>query len=159
MSDSLSGTFRVRPPVVSDKSMWSGLWSQYNAFYGRIGETALSTEVVDTTWNRLLDPDNPVCGLVAEGDEIMLGIVHVVFHENLIQIRQTCYMQDLFTTPQARGLGVARALIDGVADMCKTRNVLDVYWHTQSGNADARRLYDRLARDTDFVVYRMSLTI
>jgi len=64
---------------------------------------------VDTTWNRPLDPDSPVFGLVAEDDEAMLGIIHVVFHENLVQVRQTCFLQGLFTTPASRGLGVAYA--------------------------------------------------
>lgn len=158
MSDQPDQSFRVRPPIASDKPSWSDLWSEYNAFYGRAGNTALSAEVIDITWNRLLDLDSLVCGLVAEGDNGLLGLTHVVFHENLIQVRRTCYMQDLFTAPAARGLGVARALIYGVKAMCEVRNVMDVYWHTQSENANARRLYDRVARATDFVVYRMNIT-
>ncbi|MEM8542255.1 MAG: GNAT family N-acetyltransferase, partial [Pseudomonadota bacterium] len=34
------------------------LWAQYNAFYGRKGETALPQVVVDTTWRRILDPES-----------------------------------------------------------------------------------------------------
>jgi len=64
-------------------------------------------------------------------------------------------MQDLFTSPDARGRGVARALIDGVVAMCRSRDVGDIYWHTQAENAVARRLYDRIGKNTDFVVYRM----
>ncbi|MEL6508288.1 MAG: GNAT family N-acetyltransferase [Pseudomonadota bacterium] len=100
MSEQSVQLIAVRPPVTSDKPSWSDLWAQYNAFYGRIGDTA----------------------------------------------------------PTARGFGVARSLIDGVKTMCEARNVMDVYWHTQSDNAAARLLYDRLAQNTGFVVYRMRIS-
>lgn len=157
MSDFSSNPVKVIAPVASDKAAWMNLWSQYNGFYGRTGDTALSSEVVDTTWKRLLDPASPVAGLLAVGDKGLVGLAHVVFHYNLIQSQQTCYMQDLFTSPNARGAGVAQALIDGVVALCGTRDVVDIYWHTQRENEVARRLYDRVGRDTNFIVYRMSV--
>lgn len=156
ISDTSSRAVHVIPPAPLHKSEWMQLWAQYNAFYGREGETALPSDVVDTTWMRLLDSENAVAGLLAVVEGKIVGLAHVVFHDNLIQLQQTCYMQDLFTTPAARGHGVARALIDGIAAMCRSRNVSDIYWHTQAENAVARRLYDQIGRDTNFVVYRMS---
>ena len=112
--------------------------------------------MVEATWKRILDPESSVDGLVASVGGHLVGLAHVVFHDNLIQLQQTCYMQDLFTAPDARGLGVARALIDGVAQLCRSRRVGDGYWHTQAENTVARRLYDQIGRDTNFVVYRMN---
>lgn len=148
-------TVQVVPLVAAHKPAWLDLWSQYNSFYGRRGETALSPEVIDTTWKRLLDPAIPIAGLVAVREGELVGLSHAVFHYNLIQLSQTCYMQDLFTSPNARGGGVARALISGLATLCQARDVTDIYWHTQTENAAARRLYDRIGRDTNFIVYRM----
>ncbi len=37
----------VRPPATSDRSKWEDLWHQYNAFYGREGDTALSQSIID----------------------------------------------------------------------------------------------------------------
>lgn len=145
---------QVKLPSPLDKSAWMDLWAKYNAFYGREGDTALPPEVVDTTWARILDPATPIAGLVAAVEGEMVGLVHVVFHFNMIQERQTCYMQDLFTSPHARGCGVAQTLIEGIAEMCRSRDVADIYWHTQAENITARRLYDQIGDDTKFVVYR-----
>ncbi|GAA6181829.1 GNAT family N-acetyltransferase [Shimia sp. NS0008-38b] len=157
MTEDASIDVHVRLPTLSDKSAWTELWAQYNAFYGREGDTALSSDVIENTWKRILDPRSSVAGLVAMTDGRMLGFAHVVFHDNLIQLQQTCYMQDLFTSPTARGRGVARALIDGISVMCRSQDVGDIYWHTQADNVTARRLYDQLGRDTEFVVYRMKV--
>jgi GNAT superfamily N-acetyltransferase len=141
----------------SDKSEWQSLWAAYNAFYGREGDTALSDEIVETTWMRLLDETEPVYGLVAELDGKLIGLGHYIFHRNMIQIAETCYMQDLFTTVEARGRGVGRMLVSGIADMCRKRGVCDIFWHTHESNRTARGLYDRMARDTKFTVYRKDI--
>ena len=148
----------VRGLAAPDRSAWQALWRDYNAFYGRLGDTALSPQVVDTAWQRLLDPDEPVAGFLAHGAGQALGLMHLVRHHNMIQLAQTCYLQDLFTTPPARGQGVARALIEGAADWCAANGIRDLYWHTRADNAPARRLYDQVASDTGFVVYRKTLT-
>ncbi len=147
----------IRPVRDGDRSEWQELWAQYNAFYGREGETALTIGIVDTTWNRLLDVGEAVHGLVAEQDGVLIGLAHFVFHRNLIRIPETCYIQDLFTAEATRGLGVGRKLIDAVGRACQARGVVDLYWHTHSSNAAARALYDRVATNTDFIVYRRSL--
>ncbi len=144
----------IRPLRHEDRPDWQDLWAQYNAFYGREGDTALDEEVVTTTWTRLISDEEPVYGLVADLGGELVGLTHFVFHRNLIRIADTCYMQDLYTAEAARGHGVGRKLIDGVADACRARGVKDIYWHTQSENQTARGLYDRLARNTDFLVYR-----
>ncbi len=147
----------LRPVRGGDKAGWQDLWAQYNAFYGREGDTALPASIVDATWDRLLDEGEPVFGLVAERGGILIGLTHFVFHRNLIQIAETCYIQDLFTAETARGLGVARKLIEAVGCACRARGVGDIYWHTHSSNATARALYDRIATNTDFLVYRLPL--
>lgn len=149
--------FLIRPLSPDDHPQWKTLWADYNAFYGRSDDTALPASVVSETRSRLLDYNEPIFGFVAGSDDTLLGLAHVVLHRNLIQIADTCYLQDLFTTPDARGQGVARALIDTVASFCASRGIEDIYWHTQISNAAARRLYDTLATDTGFTVYRKPL--
>jgi len=69
----------------------------------------------------------------------------------------TCYLQDLFTSEQARGRGVATELIEQVAVEAQRQGSARVYWQTQETNARARSLYDRIAVRSDFIVYRMTL--
>ena len=79
----------------------------------------------------------------------------MIFHRNLSQMADTCYMQDLFTDPDARGGGVAQALVSAVDDLCRARGVSNIYWHTHKDNHVARKFYDRVSRNTDFPVYRI----
>lgn len=144
----------IRPIGQDDRGGWETLWQGYNAFYGRHGDTALTPEVIQSTWSRLLSPTEPVHGLVAEADGRLVGLGHFIFHRNTIYIEDTCYLQDLFTSPECRGRGVARQLIETAYQACRARGVTSIYWHTHSSNTTAMALYDKLARNTGFAVYR-----
>ena len=47
--------------------------------------------------------------LVAESDGNLVGLAQYLFHRSTSRIASTCYLQDLFTLPAARGKGVGRA--------------------------------------------------
>ena len=101
----------VRELRTSDYEAWLPLWDGYNAFYGREGPTALDPEVTKTTWSRFFNAAEPVYALVAESGGKVVGLTHYLYHRSTTRIELTCYLQDLFTVPEARGQGVARALI------------------------------------------------
>ena len=149
----------IRPLKPDDRPGWETLWAAYNAFYGRAGDAALPVDVVETSWARLMDPQEEVNGLVAERDGELIGLAHFIFHQNMIQIAKTCYLQDLFTAPEARGLGVGRALIEKVSEVCRSKGIHDIYWHTHTENALARSLYCSVACNTEFLVYRRTTGI
>ena len=144
----------VRPVVAHDYEQWRPLWDGYNAFYGRSGPTALSSEITRTTWSRFLDGYEPVYALVAEREGRLLGLTHYILHRSTIAIGSNCYLQDLFTSETARGKGVARALINGVYERAKTAGAARVYWLTHETNLAARHLYDKVAENSGFLVYR-----
>ena len=54
-------------------------------------------------------------------------------------------------------MGVGRALIEAVYAAARDAGVERVYWHTHETNATARALYDTLADDSGFVVYRQTV--
>lgn len=147
-------TSHVRPLVPQDRAAWETLWASYNAFYGRSGATALPASVVDTSWKRLLAPDVTVHGFIALSNTQPVGLAHIVLHDNLIQIEQTCYLQDLFVDETARGQRISHHLLKSVQAFCQSRGLKDMYWHTQASNMPARSVYDKIAKDTGFIVYR-----
>ena len=102
----------IRPVRKEDFPAWLKLWDGYNSFYGRSGETALASAVTSMTWSRFFDAYEPVHALVAEQDGALLGLVHFLYHRSTTAIGLSCYLQDLFTVEDARGLGVGRALIE-----------------------------------------------
>lgn len=141
----------IRPIAPHDREVWGRLWQGYLEFY----ETRLSPEVYDTTFSRLLSPgpDGPH-GLVAELQGRPVGLVHYLFHLHCWRPEGICYLQDLFTAPEARGHGVASALIGAVYAAADTAGVPGVYWTTQEFNHTARRLYDRIGVQTPFIKYQ-----
>jgi GNAT superfamily N-acetyltransferase len=146
-------TILVRPVQPTDFEAWKPLWDSYNAFYGRAGGTALAPEITAMTWQRFLDPNEPVFALVAESEGRLLGLTHYLFHRSTIRIEQTCYLQDLFTAPAARGRGVGRSLIEAVYHAAQAAGIKRVYWQTHASNAAGRLLYDKLAKHAGFIVY------
>ena len=150
-------TFLVRDPTPADYVQWRSLFEGYNAFYGRSGPTALPPEVVEMTWKRIHDPNEPVYALVAEDNGKLLGLTHYLYHRSTIAIPQICYLQDLFTMPEARGRGIAKALIEAVYERARQAGAFRVYWQTHESNATAQRLYDKVAERSGFIVYRHAL--
>ena len=147
----------VRPVERADFDRWLALWNGYNAFYGRSGATALSEDITRTTWSRFFEAAEPVRALVAERDGELAGLAHYLFHRSTIAIADTCYLQDLYTTEAARGHGVGQALIEAVYAAAAKAGSARVYWQTHETNATARRLYDRVAERSGFLVYRRLL--
>lgn len=147
----------IRFVTSGDFAGWKPLWDGYNAFYGRSGETALPEEFTRIAWSRFLDPAEPMHALVAERDGELLGLVHYLFHRSTTHPANSCYLQDLFTVQQARGLGVGRALIEAVYAKAREAGAARVYWQTHETNATAMQLYDKLAEKSGFLVYRKPL--
>lgn len=140
----------VRLLTASDRAAWDPLWQGYLTFY----EQALGPDVIEETWRRLLDPETDMYGLCAVDSGGMIGIAHFLYHPVTWSIGPRCYLEDLFVAPTARGTGAGRALIEAVYAHADARGADQVYWLTQDFNAEARRLYDRVARLTPFIKYQ-----
>lgn len=144
----------LRPLGAEDRAAWEPLWQGYLAFY----RTSVPAETTETTWNRFLDPAEPMHVLGAfDQDGRLLGIVHYIFHRSTWTPGNYCYLQDLFTIPEARGKGAGRALIEAVYEKAKAAGASRVHWLTQDGNATARALYDQVADHPGFTQYRKLL--
>lgn len=147
----------IRAARPEDFDAWLPLWAGYNGFYGRDGATALPDAISRLTWQRFFDALEPMHALVAERDGRLVGFVHYLYHRSTITVCPDCYLRDLFTTPEARGQGVGRALIGGVYDAARAAGGDRVYWQTHTTNAAGRALYDDVAEHGGFIVYRKLL--
>ena len=111
-------------------------------------------DVYRTTFDRLLSEDpGEFHGLIAERGERPVGLAHYLFHRTCWSVENSCYLQDLFVDPEHRGLSIGRALIETVYAAADEAGHPGVYWMTQHFNAAGRRLYDRVGRLSDFIVY------
>jgi len=140
----------IGPLEAADRDRWADLWTGYLAFYG----TAVPTATYTSTWSRILDPRGDIRALGArDAAGALVGITHFFFHPHAWSTRQTCYLQDLFVDPAARGRGHGRALIEAVAGIARERPCHSLYWKTMEDNATARRLYDTVATHDGTIVY------
>ena len=137
--------------AAEDRQAWENLFAGYNTFYGR----TLAPELMDRAW-REFGTGERMHALGARLDGELVGIVHFFPHASTTSA-DVCYLQDLFTAPEARGHGVGRALIEAVADWAREQRCVRVYWHTQTSNTTARRLYDQVALDKGFMQYQIPL--
>ena len=141
----------VRELEPGDRDGWQVLYCGYQAFYGHPDRPQA---FFDTAFARLISGDAAdFQALVAEDQGRLVGLTHFVFHPHLWRPEGVCYLQDLFTAPEARGRGVARALIEAVYARADARGAPDVYWLTAEDNYAGRMLYDRVATRTPFIKY------
>jgi GNAT superfamily N-acetyltransferase len=101
--------FEIRAPRASDRAGWERLARGYKAFY----ETELADADYELAWRRLLAGD-VVHGLVLQQGGQLIGLTHYLFHASTWS-PAVCYLQDLFVAEEARGQGLAQALITAVA--------------------------------------------
>jgi GNAT superfamily N-acetyltransferase len=137
----------IAPLAPADRAEWEALARGYKAFYG----DEIPDARYEATWATLIEGER-IHGLAARIDGRIAGIAHYLFHAQTWG-PDCCYLQDLFTAENARGKGVATALIDAIAEQARTRGAVKYYWLTKQDNAPARALYDRIAGWKGFLRY------
>lgn len=142
----------VRALMDKDRAAWEPLFRGYLTFY----EASLPDDMIETTWQRLLDDDVQFhIGLVAVADDdVPIGLAHVLFHRSTWSPTYYCYLEDLFVAPDRRLKGVGRALIEATYREADTRGCTRTYWATQEFNYRGRALYDQVANKSVFIQYR-----
>ena len=148
-----SRSVSIMPLAMADHDQWYPLWRGYQAFY----RVDIAPEVSRVTWNRLLDPEEPMGGALAVDGATAIGLVHWIFHRSCWTVGNYCYLQDLFVAPDGRGQGIGRHLIEYVYDLAGAAGCSRVHWLTHESNAEAMLLYDRIGERTGMVQYRKLL--
>ncbi|MBD8492027.1 GNAT family N-acetyltransferase [Pseudomonas syringae] len=143
----------IRPVSTDDHAAWLALWQAYLHFY----QAELREEVSASTWQRLLDEQEPTYAALAWQGDQAVGLVNFIFHRSNWSIEDSCYLQDLFVDPQQRGTGVGRQLIEYVYARAHEQGSRKVHWLTHETNATAIQLYERIAERGGFIQFRKTL--
>ena len=142
----------IRALEQGDWEIWKSLWADYLDFY----RATLSEETTLSTFDRLTRDSGDMFALLAVGEQGEgAGLLHCVVHPTTWSRRPSCYLEDLFVAPVARGTNLGRRLLDEAKRASVVRGAGRLYWHTQEYNGRARSLYDQVARPTSFIVYEM----
>ncbi|MDP5007712.1 MAG: GNAT family N-acetyltransferase [Glaciimonas sp.] len=145
---------QIKAITAADHQAWLPLWQAYQTFYE---QPEIPASINAVTWQRLLDPAEAMFAALAFDDDKAIGLVQWLYHRTTWSIQDRCYLGDLFVAPSLRGHGVGRQLIEHVYTVAEVAGCSLVYWQTRDTNHTARQLYNRVANDSGFVVYKKPL--
>ena len=143
----------IRPLGTADHAAWLPLWQGYQRFY----KTEIAAETSAVTWQRFLDPAEPMNAALAWRNGEAVGLVHYIYHRSCWTVGDYCYLQDLYVAEGVRGGGIGRQLIEHVYAAARAAGASRVHWLTHETNTDAMQLYDRIADRSGYVQYRKIL--
>jgi ribosomal protein S18 acetylase RimI-like enzyme len=63
------------------------------------------------------------------------------------------YLEDLFVSTEHRRQGLGEFLIENCAAFAKESGARRLYWQTQRSNESAQRLYSKIARLSEYIIF------
>ena len=87
----------------------------------------------------------------------MIGLTHFRPFARPLTATTGGFLDDLFVSPDARGEGVADALIESVRAIASKRGWSIVRWITAEDNYRGRSVYDRVALKTSWITYDIKM--
>lgn len=143
------GPIELLVPGPAERPGWEALLRAYAAFY----KVVITPECLAVTWCWIEDPAHPVEAVMARQGGRLVGLAHYRAMPNPLRGVLYGFLDDLFVDPDARGRGIAEALISHVAEVAQARGWQKIRWHTKDDNYRARAFYDRVAVKTPWTVY------
>ncbi len=141
----------IRPIAERDHAEWVALFTAYGVFY----KTEFTAPQIETVWGWFMDPRHPHKAWVAEIDEELVGFAHLRQHSDTFTGGPAWFLDDLFTTPAARGEGVATGLIAVLRAHADANGGGTISWITADDNVTAQSVYDKIATRTRWVTYEL----
>ena len=104
------------------------------------------------------DPEQGALFIARDGEGGAVGVATMDWKWSSTRGAQTGYLEDLFVDPDARGGGVAEALIEACAERCRERGAAALLWQTAPDNRRAQAVYERIgAKGSTWVEYELEL--
>ena len=124
-------------------------------------EVAPSDEALLSLSRALIaDPEHEGFQLLARNEGRAVGFATIFWSWATTSAEQIGVMNDLFVAPEARGTGVAEALIEACRAECAVRGAGKLTWQTAPDNAAAMKVYDRIgATREQWVDYSLSVEV
>ncbi len=143
--------FRIRPVEREDYLEWLNVYQVYAAYYG----VELSEMGIANTWSWLMDIRHVMEGIVAESDGEVVGLAHFRAMPSPLRGQEIGFLDDVIVLPEYRSYGIGEGLLEYIRSHGAEAGWGVVRWITRDNNYSARRVYDRVAKRTNWVTYEM----
>ena len=141
----------IRKLEIKDKENWTKLYNRYTDFY----KVPMNAEILDIVWTWIHDKKHVVNGICFDLEDKIVGIAHYRTMPRPLKGQYMGFLDDLFVEPAYRGQKIAQKLIGHLKSLSKANNWCGIRWITHSSNENAKKLYDRIAKNTGFDLYEL----
>lgn len=135
-------SLRIKPVNESSLEKVLPLIKKYQGFYGAF-PNAVKTKSFFLQLIRNRSKGILLAAFNTEGAAI--GFATLYFIPSSLSVQTTCLLNDLYTTTNQRGKGVARTLLQACREHALARGFKRLEWQTQESNKTAQRLYDQMS--------------
>ena len=105
----------------------------------------------------ITDPSQGAVFIARDGDKTV-GVATLDWKWSSLKGARIGYLEDLFVDPDARGSGIADALIQICADRCRELGMPALEWLTAPDNHRAQKVYNRTGAEAGtYVEYDLDL--
>jgi GNAT superfamily N-acetyltransferase len=112
--------------------------------------TPRDQELLELSRALLADPKREGLQLLARDDAgRAVGFATLYWTWQTLVAAQVGVMNDLFVSPEARGMGVAEGLIGACVERCREHGAARLVWQTASDNHRAQAVYGRVGATRD----------
>ena len=150
----MSGALEIRRATAGDADSVAALFDDYRQFYGREPDLAGARTFIG---ERLARVESVI--FVAEASGETLGFTQLYPSFTSAGMARIFVLNDLFVAPQARGRGIATALLQRAAEFGLAEGAVRLTLSTSTDNHTAQAVYERAGwrRDDTFLVYQLTL--
>jgi ribosomal protein S18 acetylase RimI-like enzyme len=151
---SVETTLEIVPATPADVGEVAPLFDAYRQFYQKPGDEEAARRFLFAR----LSKDESVLFL-ARHEGRAVGFVHLYPVFSSVNLTRQWILNDLYVVPDARKLGVARALMERAQALGEATQANCLTLETAADNVPAQQLYESLGwkRDQEFYRYYLSL--
>ncbi|MBO9715694.1 MAG: GNAT family N-acetyltransferase [Pseudoxanthomonas sp.] len=150
-----NASFQMRSAGMDDLPVLAALFDGYRVFYGQPSDPLRAGAFLR---ERLQRGDSQLL-LAVDGTGEALGFVQLYPSFTSVGTAPIEILNDLFVVPQARGRGVARALLHRAGEDARSRGAVKLVLSTAIDNTAAQSLYasEGWVRDSGFIEFARKL--
>jgi GNAT superfamily N-acetyltransferase len=144
----LADGVEIRPALVEEIEELLPLMRAYCRFY----ETVPDDDGIRTMLRTLITDPGQGAVFVARDSERAVGVATMDWKWSSLKAARIGFLEDLFVDPDARGQGIADALIGICADRCRELDMPALQWETAPDNLRAQEVYNRTGAGTETLI-------